>query len=168
MVLICKTLILLHQRMLCAKFGCIGPMVLKNVFKIGKCISTIFVIISLWKRTWSSVEQPWISFTCQVWLKLTLWFCRIRFLKILTLYFCYFVIIFPWIRTCSFIWANLEFPLPKEALCQVWLKLIQWFWRSFVIMHGSGEEHFLILSVDFLCFVIISPWKRVGHSFEKT
>ena len=39
---------------------------------------------------------------------------------------------------------------------------------NFQIMHGSGEEHFLILSVDFLCFVIISPWKRVGHSFEKT
>ena len=75
-----------------------------------------------------SVEQPWISFTCQVWLKLTLWFCRIRFLKILTLYFRYFVIIFPWKRTCSFIWANLEFPFPKEALCQVWLKLAHWSW----------------------------------------
>ena len=101
-----------------------------------------------------SVEQPWISFTCQVWLKLTLWFCRIRFLKILTLYFRYFVIIFPWKRTCSFIWANLEFPFPKEALCQVWLKSIQWFRRrsfvNFVIMHGSGEENFLILSLDFL------------------
>jgi hypothetical protein len=24
---------------------------------------------------------------------------------------------------------NSEFPLPKDALCQVWLKLAQWFWR---------------------------------------
>ena len=24
---------------------------------------------------------------------------------------------------------NLESPLPKDALCQVWLKLAQWFWR---------------------------------------
>ena len=24
---------------------------------------------------------------------------------------------------------KLEFPLPKDALCQVWLKLDQWFWR---------------------------------------
>ena len=24
---------------------------------------------------------------------------------------------------------KLEFPLPKDALCQVWLKLAQWFWR---------------------------------------
>ena len=24
---------------------------------------------------------------------------------------------------------KLEFPLPKNALCQVWLKLAEWFWR---------------------------------------
>ena len=24
---------------------------------------------------------------------------------------------------------KLEFPSPKDALCQVWLKLTQWFWR---------------------------------------
>jgi hypothetical protein len=24
---------------------------------------------------------------------------------------------------------NLETPLPKDDLCQVWLKLAQWFWR---------------------------------------
>ena len=24
---------------------------------------------------------------------------------------------------------KLESPLPKDALCQVWLKLAQWFWR---------------------------------------
>ena len=23
-----------------------------------------------------------------------------------------------------------EFPSPKDALCQVWLKFVQWFWRS--------------------------------------
>mgnify|MGYP003683194777 CR=1 FL=1 len=25
--------------------------------------------------------------------------------------------------------SKLEFPSPKDALCQVWLKLAQWFWR---------------------------------------
>ena len=25
---------------------------------------------------------------------------------------------------------NLESPLPKDDLCQVWLKLAQWFWRG--------------------------------------
>jgi hypothetical protein len=26
---------------------------------------------------------------------------------------------------------NLEFPLPKDDLYQVWLKLVRWFWRFF-------------------------------------
>jgi hypothetical protein len=25
---------------------------------------------------------------------------------------------------------KLEFPSPKDDFCQVWLKLVQWFWRS--------------------------------------
>ena len=28
-----------------------------------------------------------------------------------------------------FIWTKLESPSTKDALCQVWLKLAQWFWR---------------------------------------
>ena len=28
---------------------------------------------------------------------------------------------------------QLEYPLSKDALCQVWLRFAQWFWRSFVI-----------------------------------
>ena len=28
---------------------------------------------------------------------------------------------------------KLEFPLPKDALCQVWLKLAQWFWRRRIL-----------------------------------
>ena len=28
--------------------------------------------------------------------------------------------------------SKLEFPSPKDALCQVWLKLAQWFWRRFL------------------------------------
>jgi hypothetical protein len=27
---------------------------------------------------------------------------------------------------------KLESPLPKDGLCQVWLKLAQWFWRRFL------------------------------------
>ena len=29
----------------------------------------------------------------------------------------------------AFIWINLEFFSPKDALRQIWLKLAQWFWR---------------------------------------
>ena len=46
-----------------------------------------------------------------------------------------------------------ESPSPKDALCQVWLKLAQWFWR---------RRFFFILSMFFHYFVIISPWKRAG------
>ena len=42
-----------------------------------------------------------------------------------------------------------ESPLPKEALCQVWLKLTQWFHR------------FLISSMYFRYFIIIFSWKRM-------
>jgi hypothetical protein len=41
---------------------------------------------------------------------------------------------------------NLEFPLPKEYLYQVWLKLACWFWR---------RRNFKIFSVHFYSFAII-------------
>ena len=45
-------------------------------------------------------------------------------------------------------WNKHQSPLPKDALCQVWLKLAQWFWRRRI---------FLILSM-YLCYcVIICP-----------
>ena len=36
-----------------------------------------------------------------------------------------FVIISPWKKTWLFIWRNLNLFYPKDALCQVWLKLAQ-------------------------------------------
>ena len=53
------------------------------------------------------------------------------FFLISSLYFRYFVIISPWKRTrpLSFFRTNLKTPSHKDALCQVWLKLAQWFWR---------------------------------------
>ena len=53
---------------------------------------------------------------------------------------------------------KLEFPLPKNALCQVFLKLAKWFLRRSI---------FFILSMYLHYFVIISPWKRAGPSFEQ-
>ena len=47
---------------------------------------------------------------------------------------------------------KLESPSPKDALCQVWLKLAQWFWRR-------GFYNFVNV---FLLFLNCSPWKRVG------
>ena len=65
---------------------------------------------------------------CLVWLKLAQWFWRRRFF--------YFMNIFSLIRNYlplekggTFHLNKLESPSPKDALCQVWLKLAQWFWR---------------------------------------
>ena len=47
------------------------------------------------------------------------------------------------------LWAcgpSIKYPLPKDTLCQVWLKLAQWFFKF----------HQCI-------FAITSPWKRVWH-----
>ena len=51
-----------------------------------------------------------------------------KILKFTTMYFCYFIIFSLWKRAWPFIWRN-GFPLAKDASCQVWLKLAQWFWR---------------------------------------
>ena len=52
-----------------------------------------------------------------------------EFFLISSMYFHYFVIISPWKRAGPFNLNKLESPSPKDALCQVWLKLAQWSWR---------------------------------------
>ena len=42
-------------------------------------------------------------------------------------YFCYFVIMFPFERGVTLHLNKLKYPLPKDVLCLLWLKL--WFWR---------------------------------------
>ena len=48
-------------------------------------------------------------------------------------------------------------PSSKDALCQVWLKLVQWFWK----------RRFLNSSVYFHYFAIISLGQGWGPSFDK-
>ena len=45
------------------------------------------------------------------------------------MYLSYFVIISPWEKGGALHLNKLESPSPKDALCQVWLKLAQLFWR---------------------------------------
>ena len=68
------------------------------------------------------------------------------------MYFGYFRIISPWKRAGPFIWTNLN-PLHPRMLCAKF----SWNWHS-----GPGEKDFIILSMYFHYFVIISPWKRAG------
>ena len=44
------------------------------------------------------------------------------------MYFCHFLIS-PWKNGVALHLKKIESPSPKDALCQVWLKLAQWFWR---------------------------------------
>ena len=46
---------------------------------------------------------------------------------------------------------KLETPSPKNALCKVWFKLAQWFWRRRFLFNSS---------IYFRYFIIITPMKR--------
>jgi hypothetical protein len=63
-----------------------------------------------------------------IWPILDQWFWRRRFLNEPTpfLHFCYYL---PFEEDLALYLNNLEFPLPKDDLCQLWLKLACWFWR---------------------------------------
>ena len=66
---------------------------------------------------------------CQVWLKLAQWFWRRRFLNFVNVFspFCYYL---PLKKSRVLHLNKLESHSPKDALCQVWLKIAQWFWRK--------------------------------------
>ena len=65
---------------------------------------------------------------CHVWLKLALWFWRRRFLKVgfLLLFSNYL----PFGKDMALHLNKLESPLSRDALCQVWLKMAQCFYRG--------------------------------------
>jgi hypothetical protein len=63
-----------------------------------------------------------------VWLYLACWFWRRRFLKIFSV-FLHFRYYLPLEKGNPLHFNKLESPPPKDDLCQVWLKLAQWFWR---------------------------------------
>ena len=50
---------------------------------------------------------------------------------------------------------KLDFPSPKDALCQVWLKLVPWFMRRRFLNFVN------VFSLHVLIFLFISPLKRV-------
>ena len=88
---------------------------------------------------------------CQSWLKLGKWFWRRRFFNFVNV----FLLIHNYLsleKGGTLLLDKLESPSPNDALCIVWLKMAQWFWR----------RRFFNLSIYFRYFVIISPWKRVG------
>ena len=91
-------------------------------------------IFTLWDLNGSSFEQTWIPFTqgcfCQICLKLAQRFWRRRFSNFFNVFslFCNYRYI-PLEKGWALHLNKLKSSSPKGALCQVWLKLVQWFWR---------------------------------------
>ena len=65
---------------------------------------------------------------CWDWLKLAYWFWRRRFFNFVNV-ISRFRNYLPFEKGMALHLNKLESPLHKDALCQVWLKLDQWFWR---------------------------------------
>ena len=95
------------------------------------------VIISHYKKPSHIIEETWIpliasckNVLCQVWLKFAQWFLRRRFLNVINA-FSLFRNYLPLEKGVILHLNKLEFPSPKDALCQVWLKLVKRFysWR---------------------------------------
>ena len=107
-----------------------------------------FVTIYPYKKTGSFI---WWNFPspkdglCHV--LLALWFWR-RFLKFVNI-FLIFRKNLPLGKSGTLHLKRLESPSPKDALCQHWLNLAQWFWRRLL---------FQLNRMYFRNFVFISPW----------
>ena len=77
----------------------------------------------------NKLESPLLKDAlCQVWLKLARWFWRRRFFNFVNV-FSLFRNYLPLEEGEALHLNKLKSPSPKDALCQVWLKLAQWFWR---------------------------------------
>jgi hypothetical protein len=69
-------------------------------------------------------------------------------------YFCYL----PFEEDLALYFNNLEFPLPKDALYQIWLKLACWFWTIFFFDINTSEYG----------FPYCGPSEPLGPWFEET
>ena len=96
------------------------------------------------KIKFSSPKDEW----CHVWSKLAKWFSRRSIFLFRQCFFSIFCNFFLMEKDRTLHLNKLESPSPKDALCQVWLKFAQWFWR---------RRLFLISSRYFCYFVIIFP-----------
>ena len=131
----------------------IGPVILENkISKVRQCILAIPLISPLGFLHSNKYESPPPKDAlCQVWLKLAQWFLRRRFLKFVNVFS-----LFPYYlnleKGVALHLNKIEFPSPNYALCQVWLKLAQWFLR----------RRFLKFVNVFLLFPYYLPLEKGG------
>ena len=111
----------------------ISPEVLRRRFLI---FVSVFLLLSLFEKKCvplhlNKLESPLPKDAlCQVWLKLASWLLRRKFLNLVNLFspFRNHLLLEKSVALHS---KKLESSLPKNALCQVWLKLAKWYWRRF-------------------------------------
>ena len=110
-----------------------------------------YVIISPWKRAgpfiWTHLNPLHVRMLCT---KFGWNWLRRRFFNFVNVFslFCNY---FPLEKDKALHMYKLEFPSPKDGCSK-----FGWNWLS------GFEEDFLILSMHFRYFIIISPWKRAG------
>ena len=126
MILICKTLNFIHPKIVYAKFGWKGPMVLqKKIFRF-----CFFVIISPWKRMWHFIWTNLNPIHPRMVCAKFGWnwpYCpgEEDFVNVLSL----FRNLLSLDKDVALYFNKLESFSSKDVLCQVWSKFAQWIWR---------------------------------------
>jgi hypothetical protein len=138
----------LLPRIICAKSGKNCPSGSgEKVYKWPHPIFTFLRLSPLWRRSGSLFEQlefpsPRINLY-QVWLILACWFWRRRFFKMFSVFLLFhYYMYLPMEKGYPLPLNKFEFPSSKDNLCQVWLKLVQWFWRKRFINDPTPFLHF--------------------------
>ena len=128
-----KNLNPLQPSMLCAKLGWNWLSGSWEDFLITSIYFLYFVIISPLEKGWAlhlnKLESPSSKYAlCQLWLKLAQFLRKRRFLNFVNV-FSLFRNYLPFEKGRAIHLNKFESPSPKDALCEVWLKLAQWFLR---------------------------------------
>ena len=151
--------------MLCAKFGwkCSSVSGGEDFKKVFNHVFSLFCNYLLLRRGWLFIwkklesSSPEDAF-CQVWFKMAQWFWRRRFLKILNVLLLFHNYL-PFEKGVVLHLNKLESPSPKNALCQVWMKLEQWIWR---------RRFFVVFNVFFTISQLSPLWEGRGPSVEQS
>ena len=120
----------IHPRMLCAKFGWnwSSDSGEEDFFYFVNVCSLFRNYLPLEKGgalNLNKIESPsHKNALCQVWMKLAQWFWRRRFLNVINV-LSLFRNYLPLEKGGALHLNKVESPSPKDALCQVWLKLAQ-------------------------------------------
>ena len=152
---------ILHPRILCAKFGWnwLSGSKEEDFLNFVNVFSLCRNYLPLEKggaNHLNKLESPSPKDAlCQVWLNMAQWFWRRRFLNFVNV-FTLFRNYLPLEKGGALHLNKVKSPSPKWMLCAKF----GWNWPS-----GSEEKDFLILSIYFCYFAIISPWKRTEPFF---